>query len=105
MARDLSVIDRVGNSKRAAYVVFIGRNPGVYLSWKETKMQVHQFSGNDYKDFDSLDEAREAFNKYQNGTGVRQTTKIDLKDISPKRRTVKRRQALKIDDVPPWEID
>ncbi|AGP79041.1 ribonuclease H-like protein [Alteromonas mediterranea 615] len=60
MARDLSIIDRVGNSRRAAYVVFIGRNPGVYLSWKETKMQVHQFSGNDYKGFDSLDEAREA---------------------------------------------
>ena len=105
MARGLGVINRVGNSRRAACVVFIGRNPGVYLSWKETKLQVHLFSGNDYKGFDSLDEAREAFNKYQNGTGVRQTTKIDLKDISPKRRTVKRRQALKIDDLPPWEID
>ena len=105
MARDLSIINREGNSRRAAYVVFIGRNPGVYLSWKETEEQIHQFSGNDYKGFDSLEEAREAFNNCQNGTGVRQTTKIDSKDISPKRRTVKRRQALKIDDVPPWEID
>ena len=105
MARGLGVINRVGNSRRAACVVFIGRNPGVYLSWKETEEQVRQFSGNDYKGFDSLEEAREMFNHYQNGTGVRQTTKIDLKDISPKRRTVKRRQALKIDDLPPWEID
>ena len=39
MARDLSAINRAGNSRRAAYVVFVGRNPGVYLSWKETKLQ------------------------------------------------------------------
>ena len=44
MARDLSAINRAGNSRRAAYVVFVGRNPGVYLSWKETEEQVHQFS-------------------------------------------------------------
>ena len=75
MARDLSAINRAGNSRRAAYVVFVGRNPGVYLSWKETEEQVHQFSGNDYKGFDSLEEAHEAFNNYQNGAGVRETTK------------------------------
>ena len=75
MARGLGVINRVGNSRRAACVVFIGRNPGVYLSWKETEEQVRQFSGNDYKGFDSLEEAHEAFNNYQNGAGVRETTK------------------------------
>ncbi len=75
MARDLSVINRVGNFRRAAYVVFVGINPRVYLSWKETEEQIHQFSGNVYKGFDSLEEAHEAFNNYQNGTGVRETTK------------------------------
>ena len=105
MARDLSIINRVGNSRRAAYVVFIGRNPGVYLSWKETEEQVHQFSGNDYKGFDSLEEAREAFDNYQNGKGVRPTTKTNSKEKSPKRKTVKRRQAMKTDVLPPWDFD
>ncbi len=105
MARGLDVINRVGNSRRAACVVFIGRNPGVYLSWKETEEQVRQFSGNDYKGFDSLEEARETFENYQNGKGVRLTLRTDSKDEQPKRKTVKRRQAVKIDDLPPWELD
>tara|TARA_Y100001970_G_scaffold86789_1_gene109460 strand:+ start:517 stop:777 length:261 start_codon:yes stop_codon:yes gene_type:complete len=75
VARDLSIINRVGNSRRAAYVVFVDLNSEVYLSWKETEEQIHQFSGNDYKGFDSLEEAHEAFNNYQNGAGVRETTK------------------------------
>lgn len=86
MARDFSTIDPAGNSRREAYVVFVGRNPGVYLSWEETKEQVHQFSGNDYKGFDSLEEAREAFDNYHNRNGVRPKTRTDSKAKSPKSR-------------------
>ena len=75
MARDFSTIDPAGNSRRAAYVVFEGRKPGIYSTWAETKAQVHRFSGQSYKGFDSLEEAHEAFNNYQNGAGVRETTK------------------------------
>jgi len=105
MARNLSTINPAGNSRREAYVVFVGRNPGVYLSWEETKEQVHRFSGQNYKGFDSLEEAREAFDNYQNRNGVRPTTKTNSKEKSPKRKTVKRRQALKMEDLPPWDVD
>lgn len=105
MARNFSTINPPSNSRREAYVVFVGRNPGVYLSWEETKEQVHRFSGQNYKGFDSLEEAREAFDNYQNGNGVRATMRADSKGKSPKRKTVKRRQAFKMDDMPPWDVD
>lgn len=105
MARNFSNINPAGNSRREAYVVFVGRNPGVYTSWEETKAQVHRFSGQNYKGFDSLEEAREAFDNYHNGTGVRPTTKTDSKYKSPKRRTVKKRRSSKLDDYPPWYVD
>ncbi|MDC8832498.1 RNase H1/viroplasmin domain-containing protein [Alteromonas gilva] len=53
MARDFSTINSAGNSRRAAYVVFEGRKPGIYATWEETKEQVHRFSGQSYKGFDS----------------------------------------------------
>lgn len=104
MARDFSTIDPAGNSRRAAYVVFEGRKPGIYRTWEETKEQVHQFSGNDYKGFDSIEEAREAFDNYHNRNGVRPKTRADSKDKSPKRRIVKRRRSSKLDDLPPWDV-
>jgi len=105
MARNFSTINPAGNSRRQAYVVFVGRKPGVYLSWEETKEQVHQFSGQRYKGFDSIKEAREAFDNYHNRNGVRPKTRAESKDNQPKRRTVKRRQASKMEDLPPWDFD
>lgn len=39
------------------YVVFAGRRPGVYLSWSECKAQVNRFKGNDYKGYDTVEQA------------------------------------------------
>lgn len=105
MARDFDSIPRSLKSRTKYYVVFDGREPGIYFSWEETKEQVHQFSGNGYKGFDSLEEASEAFDNYQYGKGVRPTTRTDSKDKSPKRRTVKRQRSANLDDLPPWNFD
>ena len=47
-------------SRYAAYVVFKGRTPGVYKSWKETEAQVNRYSGSSYKGFASPVEAKRA---------------------------------------------
>jgi len=48
-------------SKKAAYSVFVGRKPGVSETWKEAEAQVKGYSGNCYKGFPSLLEARRAY--------------------------------------------
>lgn len=49
-------------SKR--YVVFKGREPGIYSSWGECNNQVSGFSGNLYKAYNSEEEALSAWNLY-----------------------------------------
>jgi ribonuclease HI len=44
------------------YAVRIGREPGVYLTWKECQAQVHNYEGARFKKFETEDEAI-AFNK------------------------------------------
>ncbi|MET3699174.1 ribonuclease HI [Bacillus oleivorans] len=43
------------------YVVWAGRNPGIYTSWDECKEQVNGYQGAKYKSFPSEQEAKEAF--------------------------------------------
>lgn len=43
------------------YVVWIGENPGLYPSWEKCKVQVENFPGSKYKAFDTLAEARDAY--------------------------------------------
>ncbi|MBR1963926.1 MAG: viroplasmin family protein [Muribaculaceae bacterium] len=47
--------------KRKFYVVWEGRNPGIYDSWEECKDQIDGFPSAKYKAFDFQDEATEAF--------------------------------------------
>jgi ribonuclease HI len=42
------------------YVVYKGKVPGVYDNWEECRRQVHRFSGNSYKGYNTLAEARYA---------------------------------------------
>ena len=49
-----------GRGKKC-YVVWEGRNPGIYFSWKECKEQVSGYSNNCYKGFDSYEEALAAY--------------------------------------------
>ena len=46
------------------YVVYRGRAPGVYGDWEQCRRQVHQFSGNNYKGFTTLVEARARYASY-----------------------------------------
>jgi len=43
------------------YVVWQGREPGIYTDWNSCKKQVDKFAGAKYKSFPSLAEAEQAF--------------------------------------------
>jgi len=59
------------------YVVWIGREPGLYPSWEKCKAQVDNFAGAKYKAFDTLAEARDAFDA---GPPERAAKKKSVKD-------------------------
>ncbi|CAI5964178.1 unnamed protein product [Closterium sp. NIES-65] len=44
--------------KTKYYAVRKGHQPGIYLTWPECQRQVNNFRGNEYKSFETLDEAR-----------------------------------------------
>jgi viroplasmin and RNaseH domain-containing protein len=46
------------------YVVFVGRKPGVYLSWEDCHPQVDRFPGNLHKSYRSYHEAEHAFAEF-----------------------------------------
>ncbi len=48
-----------------AYVVFIGRKPGIYFDWNSAKAQVHRFSGCKYKGYTTVKKAKKAFSDWQ----------------------------------------
>lgn len=43
------------------YVVWVGRNPGIYKSWDECQVQISEFEGARYKSFPTEKAATEAF--------------------------------------------
>lgn len=47
-------------SKNKFFVVWEGKEPGIYRSWEECKRQIHGFGGAIYKGFATETEAREA---------------------------------------------
>ncbi|WP_088653478.1 ribonuclease H1 domain-containing protein [Geofilum rhodophaeum] len=47
--------------KKAYYVVWSGRQPGIYETWEECKAQVHGQEKSTFKKFKTLDEARAAY--------------------------------------------
>lgn len=50
-------------AKQKFYVVWHGKNSGIYTSWEDCKAQVSGFKNACYKAFDSLDEAKKAFSE------------------------------------------
>lgn len=50
--------------KEAIYVVFVGRQLGIYISWLECQQQVVGYQGNVYKSYKSIEEARTAWIMY-----------------------------------------
>ena len=51
----------MAKSKNKFYVVWEGKNPGVYASWEECKQQVQGFEGAKYKSFENEALANEAY--------------------------------------------
>jgi ribonuclease HI len=43
------------------YVVWIGHAPGVYPSWEKCRAQVENFPGSKYRAYDTLAEAKAAY--------------------------------------------
>jgi ribonuclease HI len=48
-------------SKNKFFVVWKGKQPGIYSSWEECNRQVHQFEGAKFKGFATEKEAQQAF--------------------------------------------
>lgn len=53
--------------KQKYYVVWKGKNPGIYTSWDECKEQIEGVKDTKYKSFESLEEAESAFKEGYNG--------------------------------------
>lgn len=66
--------------KQKYYVVWEGREIGVFRSWSECEAQVLNFPGAKYKSFDSEEEALEAF---QNGHEDYVSHRADVKHMLP----------------------
>ena len=49
-------------SKQKFYVVWEGKKPGIYLSWKDCKAMTDGYAGAKYKSFETFDKAKAAFN-------------------------------------------
>lgn len=43
------------------YVVWVGKNPGIYSSWEEASEQIHKFKGAKYKSYFNYGDALKAF--------------------------------------------
>ena len=53
--------NRLADKKPKFYVVWQGREPGVYSTWDACQKQISGFSGAKYKSFDSMANAKAAF--------------------------------------------
>lgn len=52
------------NKQKKYYVVWNGVKPGIYDSWTDCSLQINGFKGAQYKAFDTLEEAKEAYNSH-----------------------------------------
>ncbi|MCL1141164.1 ribonuclease H1 domain-containing protein [Shewanella gaetbuli] len=72
------------------YVVWQGRNPGIYTTWDEAKRQVDKFPGAKYKSFPSEAEAKSAFGKSPSRSiGAKATSDAGAKGASSSAKSTK----------------
>lgn len=50
-------------TRKVVYVVFVGRVTGIFSSWEDCQPQVSGFPGNDYKGYDTEEQAERAWNE------------------------------------------
>ncbi|WP_375587636.1 viroplasmin family protein [Flagellimonas aurea] len=56
--------------KKKFYVVWQGKHPGIFESWKDCKAQIEGYKGAQYKSFATFEEAKKAYNgNYQDYKG------------------------------------
>ncbi len=80
----------MADKKPKFYVVWQGREPGVYTTWDTCQAQISGFSGAKYKSFDSLAKAKAAFQEnadehWGKGGGEPKKTptpKVDFEDLA-----------------------
>lgn len=70
-------------SKQKYYVVWTGKEPGIYTSWDDCKAQVHGHEGARYKAFPTMEEARAAFEKPAPPISVKCAEKKEAKKPEP----------------------
>ncbi|MCM1376858.1 MAG: ribonuclease H family protein [Clostridium sp.] len=58
------------------YVVWEGRNPGVYDSWEDARDQIENFQGAKYKSFNTPEEAAEAYRRYTHRTDIKELGRL-----------------------------
>lgn len=63
--------------KEKFYVVWQGKKPGIYTTWKDCKAMIDGFAGAQYKSFPTFPEAKAAYNKdYKDVKGSSKTKKV-----------------------------
>ncbi|MDP2525963.1 MULTISPECIES: ribonuclease H family protein [Maribacter] len=61
--------------KKKFYVVWKGKKPGIYETWKECKKSIDGHAGAEYKSFESFEVAKKAYNgTYADFKGKKKTT-------------------------------
>jgi len=56
------------------YVVWKGKKPGIFDSWKECKKSIANYAGAEYKSFESFETAKKAYNgNYADFKGKKKT--------------------------------
>ena len=80
----LSFLKTGENKMRRNYVVFVGREPGIYSSLSDCLEQLRGFKDRKYISYTSIEEAEDAFKRYNDGTlyigdVVRSVVKKDIR--------------------------
>ncbi len=69
--------------KSKFYVVWIGVEPGIYNSWADCSLQINGYKGAQYKSFDTLKEATEAYNSHPSDY-IQKSPSLETHSDSPK---------------------
>jgi ribonuclease HI len=79
----------MSKKKQKYYVIWKGRNTGIFHSWEEAKASIHGFEGAQYKSYDSLGLAETEFRKpYSQRTIVNNTKTSKQSTISTNNNSV-----------------
>ena len=68
------------------YVVWVGREPGIFTDWNTCKKQVEKFAGAKYKSFKTLAEAESAFGGTRSSSTGLSTNKTGTETVKPARK-------------------